>query len=50
MSQVWEAEAVDTSGLVVVAMGGLGLSHAFVRGKHLILQHATTHVKMMAEA
>ena len=31
-------------------MGGLGLLHAFVRDKQLILQHATAHVHMIAEA
>ena len=31
-------------------MGGLGLVHAFVRDKQLILQHATAHANMIAEA
>ena len=50
MSQVREAEAMGQRGLLTAAKGGLGLVHAFARGKHSILQHATTHVKMMAEA
>ena len=37
MSQVREAEAIGRRGLVAAAMGGPGLLHAFVRGKHLIL-------------
>ena len=48
--QVREAEAIYQRGLLAAAMGGLGLLHALVRGKRLSLQHATTHVKMMAEA
>ena len=53
MRQEREAEAVGRRSLPTAAMGGgwgLGLSHAFVRGKPLILQHATTHVNMSAEA
>ena len=50
MSHVLEAKVIGRRGLLTTAMGGLGLLHAFVRVKHLILQHATTHVKMMAEA
>ena len=50
MSQVQEAEAIDRRGLLTAAMGGLGLVHAFLPGKHLPLQHATAHAKVMAEA
>ena len=32
------------------AIGGLGLLHAFVRDKHLILQHFSTHTAMITEA
>ena len=48
--RVREAEAIGRRGLLTAAMGGLGLLHAFVRGKRLILPHATAHVNMMAEA
>ena len=36
-------------GLLTAAMGGQGLSDAFVRGQRLVLQHATAHAKRMAE-
>ena len=32
------------------AIGALGLSEAVLQGKILILQHATAHANMMAEA
>ena len=47
---VREAEAIGRRGLLTAAIGGLGPLHAFVGGKDLILQHATTHANMMAEA
>ena len=50
VSRVREAEAIGRRGLLTAAMGGLGLLQAFVRGKRLILQHATAHVNVMAEA
>ena len=50
VSRVREAEAIGRRGLLTAAMGGLGLSQAFVRGKPLMFQHATAHVNMMAEA
>ena len=50
MSQVREAEAIGRRGPLRAAVGGLGLLHAFVRGKRLVLQHATLRVKLIAEA
>ena len=49
-SRVQEAETIGRRGLLAAARGGLSLLHAFVRGKRLILQHATAHVNTMAEA
>ena len=50
INRVREAEAIGRRGLLTAAIGGLGPLHAFVGGKDLILQHATTHANMMAEA
>ena len=43
-------EAAGRRGLLNAAIQGLGLSHAFVQDNHLIVQHATTHANMIAEA
>ena len=48
--RVWQAAAIGQRVLLAAAMGGLDLLPAFVRGKRLILQHATAHVDMTAEA
>ena len=50
VSLVQTAEAEGRRGLLTSAMEGLGLLHAFVRGKQLILQYATAHSNMMAGA
>ena len=50
VSQVREAEATGRRGLQTAAMGGLGLLQAFVRGEHLILQHAAAHGNTVAGA
>ena len=49
-SFVRAAEAAGRRGLLREAMGDLGLLHAFVRDKQLILQHAAAHADMIAEA
>ena len=47
---VQTAEAAGRRGLQDAAMGGFDLLHVFGRDKHLILQHATAHANMIAEA
>ena len=50
VSLVHDAEAVGRRGLLIAAIGGPGLLHAFVRGKLLINQHATADANMLSEA
>ena len=50
VSFVRASEAAGRRGLLNVPTGGLGLLHAFVRDKRLMLQHATAHANMTTEA
>ena len=49
-SFVQTAEGAGRLGRQGAAMGHLGLSHAFVRDKQLILQHSTANGNLIAEA
>ena len=49
-SQVRKVEAPGRHGLATYALRGLGWLHSLARGKHLIYQHFSMHVKLLAEA
>ena len=49
-SQVREAEAIGRRGLAAMLTRGLGLLPSSARGERLMLQPATGHVKVRAEA
>ena len=45
-----KVEAPGRHGLATYALRGLGWLHSLARGKHLIYQHFSMHVKLLAEA